>query len=45
MTYLPFGETRTASGTFRTDRMYTGQRLDGTGLYFCNARYYDAGPG
>ncbi len=25
-----------------TDKLFTGQRLDGTGLYFYNARYYDA---
>jgi RHS repeat-associated protein len=24
-----------------TDKLYTGQRLDGTGLYYYNARYYD----
>jgi len=24
-----------------TDKKFTGQRLDGTGLYFYNARYYD----
>jgi RHS repeat-associated protein len=24
------------------DRLFTGQRLDETGLYFYNARYYDA---
>ncbi|MCL4500058.1 MAG: hypothetical protein M1335_07470, partial [Chloroflexi bacterium] len=23
-------------------RLFTGQRLDATGLYFYNARYYDA---
>jgi RHS repeat-associated protein len=37
--YLPFGETR--SGTVPTDKQFTGQRLDGTGLYYYNARYYD----
>jgi RHS repeat-associated protein len=25
-----------------TDKLFTGQRLDDTGLYFYNARYYDA---
>jgi RHS repeat-associated protein len=25
-----------------TDKLFTGQRLDQTGLYFYNARYYDA---
>ncbi len=41
-TYKPFGETRTSTGSFGTDKKFTGQRLDGTGLYFYNARYYDA---
>ncbi len=39
--YYPYGETRSSSGALGTDRMFTGQRLDGTGLYFYNARYYD----
>jgi RHS repeat-associated protein len=38
--YLPFGCTR--SGSVPTDKLFTGQRLDGTGLYYYNARYYDA---
>ena len=38
--YLPFGETR--SGSVPTDKQFTGQRLDGTGLYYYRARYYDA---
>jgi RHS repeat-associated protein len=33
--------TRSSSDTLPTDRLFTGQRLDGTGLYFYNARYYD----
>jgi len=37
--YYPFGSTR--AGDVPTDRKFTGQRLDGTGLYFYNARYYD----
>jgi RHS repeat-associated protein len=37
--YLPFGETR--SGSVPTDKLFTGQRLDDTGLYYYNARYYD----
>jgi RHS repeat-associated protein len=37
--YLPFGETR--SGSVPTDKQFTGQRLDGTGLIYYNARYYD----
>ncbi len=39
--YYPYGETRSSSGALGTDRMFTGQMLDGTGLYFYNARYYD----
>jgi RHS repeat-associated protein len=38
--YLPFGETR-ATVNIPTDKLFTGQRLDGTGLYYYNARYYD----
>ena len=34
MTFYPFGLER--SGSVNTDRKFTGQRLDGTGLY-----YYD----
>lgn len=34
-TYNPFDGTQ--------DIQFTGQRLDQTGLYFCTARYYDAG--
>ncbi len=37
----PFGASRSSSGTLGTDKKFTGQRLDGTGLYFYNARYYD----
>jgi RHS repeat-associated protein len=39
MKYYPFGATR--SGSVPTDVKFTGQRLDGTGLYYFNARYYD----
>jgi len=39
-TYYPFGGTRT--GSVSTDQKFTGQRLDDTGLYYYNARYYDA---
>lgn len=35
----PFGLTR--SGSVSTDIKFTGQRLDGTGLYYYGARYYD----
>jgi len=30
------------TGTLDTDKLFTGQRLDQTGLYFYNSRYYDA---
>ena len=43
--YFPFGLTRSTSGTIPTDKKFTGQRLDSTGLYFYNARYYDANIG
>jgi RHS repeat-associated protein len=40
--YYPFGETRVATGSMFTDRLYTGQRaMVGIGLDFYNARYYD----
>jgi len=39
MKYYPFGETR--SGSVPTDKLFTGQRLDDTGLYYYGARYYD----
>jgi RHS repeat-associated protein len=37
--YYPFGETM--SGSVNTDKQFTGQRIDGTGLYYYGARYYD----
>jgi RHS repeat-associated protein len=40
--YFPFGGTRISTGAVGTDKLFTGQRLDETGLYFYNARYYDA---
>jgi RHS repeat-associated protein len=43
--FYPFGGTRSESGTTPTDKKFTGQRLDSTGLYYYNARYYDAGIG
>jgi len=39
--YYPFGDRRNSTGSLGTDRLFTGQRLDGTGLYFYEARYYD----
>ena len=42
-TYLPYGDEQSSSGTLGTERRFTGQRFDGgSGLYFYNARYYDA---
>ncbi|MEN8614354.1 RHS repeat-associated core domain-containing protein, partial [Dehalogenimonas sp. THU2] len=38
-TTYPYGDTRT--GSVPTDEKFTGQRLDSTGLYYYNARYYD----
>jgi RHS repeat-associated protein len=29
------------AGDVPTDKKFTGQRLDGTGLYYYGARYYD----
>jgi RHS repeat-associated protein len=43
MNFFPFGSAR--SGDVNTEKKFTGQRLDDTGLYFYNARYYDAGIG
>ncbi|MBM3133080.1 MAG: RHS repeat-associated core domain-containing protein [Chloroflexi bacterium] len=40
--YFPFGGARSQTGTLDTDKRFTGQRLDQTGLYYYNARYYDA---
>ena len=37
-----FGFCRKSTGNLNTDKLFTGQRLDQTGLYFYNARYYDA---
>jgi RHS repeat-associated protein len=39
--YAPFGGTRSVTGTIATDKLFTGQILDDTGLYYYNARYYD----
>ncbi len=41
-----WGETRYSSGSTPTSHPFTGQREDATiGLYFYNARYYDAALG
>ena len=39
--YFSFGETRSTTGTLAMDKLFTGQRLDSTGLYYYGARYYD----
>jgi RHS repeat-associated protein len=39
--YKPFGENYLPTGTMPTDKKFTGQRLDSTGLYYYGARYYD----
>ncbi len=39
MKYYPYGGTR--AGDVPVDKLFTGQRLDGTGLYYYGARYYD----
>lgn len=41
ISYLPYGERRNSQGTMPTDILFTGQRLDSTGLYYYGARYYD----
>ena len=41
--FSAFGET--LSGSVPTDKLFTGQRKDGTGLYYYGARYYDPGIG
>ena len=40
-TYYAYGSERAASGDLQTDRTFTGQKSDGTGLMHYNARYYD----
>ncbi len=45
-TYYPFGDVRNSTGTFGTERGFTGQITDaGTGLNFYNARYLSTGIG
>ena len=44
--YFPYGGTRYTYGTTPTSFRFTGQREDATiGLYFYDARYYDAALG
>ncbi len=39
--YFPYGRVRYSSGSPPTTYNFTGQRLDGTGLLYFQARYYD----
>ena len=39
--YYAYGSERSATGDLRTDRTFTGQKRDATGLLYYNARYYD----
>jgi RHS repeat-associated protein len=43
--YFAFGATRSTTGILATDKKFTGQTLDQTGLYYYGARYYDANIG
>ena len=39
--YYPFGETRLATGTLYTDKLFTGQRnITGLGIYHYQSRFY-----
>ena len=40
-TYYAYGSERAATGDLQTDRTFTGQKRDATGLMYYNARYYD----
>ena len=42
--YYPYGETRFASDTIYTDKLFTGQRDVGLGIYHYNARFRAAPP-
>ena len=39
--YYAYGAARAAAGNLQTDRTFTGQKSDSTGLMHYNARYYD----
>ena len=46
VTYYPFGEVRTNTGSVDLPYKFTGHELDPeTGLYYCGARYYDSAQG
>jgi RHS repeat-associated protein len=38
--YYPYGETRLTTGTIYTDKLFTGQRDTGLGIYHYGARFY-----
>src|SRR6266540_6499964 len=38
--FYPFGETRFTTGNMQTDKLFTGQRDTGLGIYYFNARFY-----
>ncbi len=40
-TYFAYGAERSSTGDLQTDRTFTGQKRDATGLMYYNARYYD----
>ena len=40
LTYYPFGETQTTTGSANSAYKYTGKEQDQNGLYFYEARYY-----
>ena len=39
--YYAYGSERSSTGELQTDRTFTGQKRDATGLMYYNARYYD----
>ena len=39
--YYAYGSERSSTGDLQTDRTFTGQKSDATGLLYYNARYYD----
>ena len=43
--YYAYGAERNSSGDLQTDRTFTGQKSDATGLMYYNARYYDPAVG
>ena len=41
ISFLPYGDCRNSTGSLPTNKLFTGQRSDNTGLYYYGARYYD----